>query len=344
MSRITSSREGRRNRLHNLRSFCLAAQFGSISKAAELGGLSQPTVSLQIQALEAEFQATLFQRRGPKIRLTPDGQALYELARPLVEGIDALPSALLASRQGLATGRLEIAAGEATLLYVLPEVVAAFSRSHPGVEFRLHNATGLDGLKLLRNDAVDFAVGSLIEVPDDLTYIPTFSYDPMLITPMDHPLSRLARVTLKDVAEYPMILPPRHLTTWRMVDFVFRKYHLAHRVVLEAGGWEVIKRYVAAGLGVSIVTAICLTGQEPLAAIPFNRYFPRRTYGIVLRKGKPLSPSAVHFLELIKARANLSRPPARRRSAAHPARRGDEPGRSAPSTPEESPDPRRLDH
>jgi DNA-binding transcriptional LysR family regulator len=212
------------------------------------------------------------------------------------------------------------------------------------VEFRLHNVTGLDGLKLLRSDAVDFAVGSLIEVPDDMTYLPTFSYDPMLITPLDHPLSRLARVTLKDVAEYPLILPPRHLTTWRMVDFVFRKYHLAHRVVLEAGGWEVIKRYVEAGLGVSIVTAICLTGQESLTAVPFHRYFPRRTYGIVLRKGKPLSPSAAHFLELIQARANLQRPPTRRSTAARPASRGAEPDRSAPSTPEDRPDSGRLPH
>jgi DNA-binding transcriptional LysR family regulator len=190
------------------------------------------------------------------------------------------------------------------------------------VEFRLHNVTGREGLKLLRSDAVDFAVGPLIEVPDDITYHPTFHYDPILVTPLGHPLSRLSRVTLKDVAEYPLILPPRHLTTWRMVDYVFRKHHLAHRVVLEAGGWEVIKRYVATGLGVSIVTGICLTGTESLAAIPFHRYFPRRTYGIVLRKGRLLSLAATRFLELLKARADL---PQRtiRRSTAKPEEKGD---------------------
>src|SRR5262249_24532276 len=149
-----------------------------------------------------------------------------ELARPLVDGIDSPPAALLAGRQGLATGRLDIAAGEATILYILPDLVTEFAGSHPGVEFRIHNVTGREGLKLLRNDAVDFAVGSLIEVPDDITYHPTFHYDPILVTPLGHPLSRLPRVTLKDVAEYPLILPPRHLTTWRMVDFVFRKHHL----------------------------------------------------------------------------------------------------------------------
>jgi DNA-binding transcriptional LysR family regulator len=254
MRRGTPIAEGRHNRLHNLRSFCLAAQYGSISKAAELASLSQPTVSLQIQSLEQEFQTALFHRRGPKIRLTSDGQALYELARPLVEGIDALPSALSASRQGLSSSRLDIAAGEATILYILPEIIGEFSHIHPAVEFRLHNVTGGDGLKLLRNDAVDFAVGSLIGVPDDITYHPAFSFEPMLIMPREHPLTRLRRVTLKDVSEHPLILPPQHLTTWRVVDFVFRKYQLTHRVVLEAGGWEVIKRYVELGLGVSIVT------------------------------------------------------------------------------------------
>lgn len=304
MMRGTPNHEGRHNRLHNLRSFCLAAQYGSISKAAELAALSQPTVSLQIQSLEQEFQTALFHRRGPKIRLTADGQALYELARPLVEGIDALPSALSASRQGLTSGRLDIAAGEATILYILPEIIREFAHSHPAVEFRLHNVTGGDGLKLLRNDAVDFAVGSLIGVPDDISYQPAFSFDPMLITPLEHPLTRLPRVKLKDVSEHPLILPPQHLTTWRVVDFVFRKYHLTHRVVLESGGWEVIKRYVELGLGISIVTGICLTGKESLCAIPFGRYFPKRTYGIVLRKGRLLSPQAARFIELIKSHAS----------------------------------------
>ena len=129
----------------------------------------------------------------------------------------------------------------------------------------------------------------------------------MLITASDHPLSKIPKVTIKDVAQYPLILPPQHLTTWRVVDFVFQKYRLNYRVALEAGGWEVIKKYVELGLGISIVTSICLTGKEDLAAIPFNRYFPKRTYGIVLRKGKLLSPPTLRFLELMKTRTKQQR-------------------------------------
>jgi DNA-binding transcriptional LysR family regulator len=307
MTQVATGADGRRNRLQNLRSFCYAVQAGSISKAAERSALSQPSVSLQIQALEQELKTTLFQRRGPKIKLTPEGQALYQLAWPLVDALDSLPASFQSSRQGLETGRLNIAAGESTILYILPEFIKEYAQAYPGIELKMHNVTGRDGLKMLRNDAVDFAVGSMIEVPDDIVYHPTFSYDPVLITALGHPLARKAKVSIKDVARYPMILPPQHLTTWRVVDYVFHKYHLNYRVALEAGGWEVIKRYVELGLGISIVTSICLTGKEDLASIPFHRYFPKRTYGIVQHKGKLLAPPAARFVELIKSRARIPR-------------------------------------
>jgi len=80
----------KQNRLQQLRGFCYAAQEGSISRAAERMYLSQPSVSLQIQALERELETTLFDRNGPKIELTHDGRLLFELAQPLVDGFNHL--------------------------------------------------------------------------------------------------------------------------------------------------------------------------------------------------------------------------------------------------------------
>ena len=74
---------------------------------------------------------------------------------------------------------------------------------------------------------------------------------------------------------------------------------MSYNVVLEAGGWEVVKKFVELGLGVSIVTSICLTGTERLAAIPLNEYFPQRSYGAVIRRGKFLTPQARRFLEIM---------------------------------------------
>ena len=88
----------KQNRLKQLRAFCFAVQAGSVSKAAERLFLSQPSVTLQIQALERELAIELFERRGPNIKLTPEGNTLYELALPLVRGMDTLPETFAAQR------------------------------------------------------------------------------------------------------------------------------------------------------------------------------------------------------------------------------------------------------
>ncbi|WP_295392889.1 LysR family transcriptional regulator [uncultured Thiodictyon sp.] len=309
----------KQNRLKQLRAFCHAARTGSVSAAADKIFLSQPTVSLQIQALEREFDTVLFERRGPKIRLTPEGQLLFEMAAPLVEGMDRLHDAFAVQCGRVDQGALNIAAGESTILYILPEPVRSFVQQYPGIELKLHNVTGRDGLAMLRSDEVDMAVGSMLEVPDDINYRPFVTYSPTLITPLDHPLAGRESVTLADIAPFEMILPPRHLSTWRMVDMVFKQHNLAYRVTLEAGGWEVIKKYVELGMGISIVTDVCLTGDEKLARVPLNQYFPKRSYGIVQRRGKFLSPQTKVFMKILdKAFADRVVEPLPQQSGEHP--------------------------
>lgn len=292
----------KQNRLKQLRAFCHAARTGSISEAADKVFLSQPTVSLQIQALERELDTVLFERRGPKIRLTPEGKILFKLSQPLVEGMDKLHETFVAQQGLLEAGDLNIAAGESTILYVLPEPLKQFMEQHPRIRVKLHNVTGgRDGLSRLRADEADFAVGSMLDVPDDIIYKPLVTYSPELIVPIGHPLAELESVTLKDIAPYGLILPPPSLTTWRMVDLVFRQHELKFKTGLEAGGWEVIKKYVELGMGISIVTDVCLTGEEKLVKKPLDEYFPKRTYGIVLRRGKYLSPQAKRFIEMMEA-------------------------------------------
>ena len=291
----------KQNRLKQLRAFCYAAQAGSISKAAEMLFLSQPSVSLQIQALERELNTTLFERRGPNIKLTPEGRILLELARPMVRGIDSLMDTFSAHCGNLQNGDLDIATGESTILYILPEPIKTFAERYPGIRLKMHNVTGRDGLAMLHADEVDFAFGSMLEVPAGINYYPIFTYDPWLITAPNHPLASKKSVTLDDISPYGLILPPRHLSTWRIVDLVFQQHNVNYRVALEAGGWEVIKRYVELGMGISIVTGICITGRDfdRLAIIPVDKFFPKRRYGVVLRDGKFLSPQAKMFIEMM---------------------------------------------
>jgi len=240
------------NRYRQLRAFCQTAKTGSISKAAARLELSQPSVSLQIQALEKELNILLFERRGPRIRLTPAGLSLLEMAEPMVEGMDNLVDSFRNTVSEVTSGPLDIASGESTLLYILPELTKHFMDTHPNISVRLHNVTGRDGTAMMRDDSVDFAIGAMDEVPEDLSYYPIYNYKPILIMPEDHPLADRKTVTAEDISPHGMILPPRSLSTLNQIDAVFKEHGLPCQVVLEVGGWEVIKRYVELGLGISI--------------------------------------------------------------------------------------------
>ena len=290
------------DRLKPLRAFCQAVRLGSVSRAAEALFLSQPAVTLQLQALEREMGSRLLERSGRRLVMTREGEALYELARPLVEGVDGLDAAYRERIRGLDAGTLDVAAGNSTILYLLPQVVAAFRAAHPEVRLNLHNVTGANAMELLRTDAVDLAVGSVLDVPADLDYAEVAQFEPMLITAPEHPLARKKQLRLQDLSPHGLILPPQRLTTYRMVDLVFHRNQVPYTVALEVAGWEVIKQYVATGLGISIVSALCLTAEDRgrLATRSLAAWFPARSYGVVMRKGKHPSPQAREFAELIQ--------------------------------------------
>jgi DNA-binding transcriptional LysR family regulator len=290
----------KQNRLQQLRGFCAVVEAQSVSKAAKALRLTQPTISLQVQSLERDLHSRLFERHGPRIDVTYEGRLLYDLARPLVEGFVALDQEFEASRNNVEQGRLAIAAGESTIQYVLPSSVQQFVASHPGIALALNNVTGHEGLQQLRERSVDFCVGPMLDTPPDIDFEPVAAFAPMLITTLGHPLSKLKKVTLRDISGYPLILPPKHLSTWRQVELVFLQHRLAYEVRLEVGGWEVIKRYVEMGLGISIVMSVCLTGRERLEMIPVTKYFPERVYGIVSLKGRPMSPQAREFVQTFR--------------------------------------------
>ena len=290
------------NRHKQLRAFVSVVKLGTLTRAAEALYLSQPTISLQLQALERELGVTLMDRRRRRINLTDAGEALYELARPLIEGWETLDRNFQAKVKGLQAGRLVIAAGTSTIQYLLPDLVRRYRERFPAVQLQLANVTGKDGMALLRADEADFAVGSMLDVPHDIAWEPVRQYDPMLILPPDHPLAAQDAVTLKDLSPYGLILPPQRLSTYRLVDLVFQQRQVPYHVAIEVGGWDVIKEYVAMGMGISIVTGICITEADHARLVVRNmkQFFPQRSYGVVMRKGKFLSAEARAFIDLIR--------------------------------------------
>jgi len=294
------------DRLKPLRAFCQVVRLGSISRAAEALYLSQPAVTLQLQALEQALTVTLFERVRRRLTPTREGQMLYELARPLVEGLDALPETFRQQVQGMDAGRLDIAANSTTTLYLLPRIIARFRQQQPSVKLHLHNAITADGINLVRENTVDLSFGSMVDVPADIRYTPVYRFGQVLITPPDHPLANLKSLTLAQMGTHDLILPPRRQVTWRLVDHVFQQRRLPYRVALEVDGWEVIKQYVAMGMGISIISSICLNPDDSqrLAICPLEQTlpgtFPPRSYGVITRKNKHLSPAARAFIALIE--------------------------------------------
>ena len=299
MAKKTSTVFYKQNRLKQLRAFCMAAKTGSISHAAEALYQSQPTVTLQIQALERELKITVFERRGPHISLTPEGAVLLQVAQPLVDGIDGLEENFHAHFGNLDHGELNIAAGESTLLYIMPAFIKRFSEVYPGIQIKLHNVTGRDGMAMLRSDEADLAIGSMLDIPDDIIYRPSIFYSSTLITPKKHPLAKKKSITLNDISKFGLILPPRHLATWRMLEMVFDQHGSKFQVSLEAGGWEIIKKYVSLDMGISIVTGVCLSNDDHLFQYPLDEFIPKRSYGVVVRRGKFLSPQTQAFIDMI---------------------------------------------
>jgi len=125
-----------------------------------------------------------------------------------------------------------------------------------------------------------------------------------VITPLGHPLA-YRPLSLKEISRYPLILPPRGLSTWNIVDSSFRKHGLSYQVAMAVGGWEAIKKYVELGLGISLIISIGLSGSERLEVLPASEFFPKRTYGVVLRRGKILSPQARLFVDVLLSKSEF---------------------------------------
>lgn len=293
----------KQNRLKQLRAFCYTAQLKSMSKTAQQMALSQPSISLLIQSLEKDLQQTLFLRKGPRIELTTEGHTLFELSLPLLEGLETLPENFEEKCKHSVTGSLNIAAVEAIILYTLPDIIKRYTDTYPDIHIKLDNCSAAIGMEKVRNGEADFAIGSSLSVPDEVMYLPIYTFEPVLITPIGHPLLANKQIRMHDISQYGLILSPQHMSTWQMVDLVFQQYNVDYKVKLEAGGWEVLKKYVENGLGISIVTDICLSGHEKLERIPLSRYFPKRTYGLFLRRGKVLSPAAREFIHCMAPKA-----------------------------------------
>ena len=292
----------RRDRLKQLRAFCHAARFQSISRAAERLFVSQSVVSQQVRTLEEDLAVALFERSGPRIALTPAGALLDRLASPLVEGLDRLPDTFIERYHGTPSEGLAIAAGQTTAAMVLPEYLEEFQRRHPEVPINVRVAPGRQRMRWLRAYEVDVVVAAVDLPPPDLEFHPISSSEIVFITPEDHPLAGRESVDLAEIAAYPAVTHPGSHYISELANVIMRRRGQTVNTVLEVEGWNVIKSYVEAGSYVSAVPDICVTERDRVWSISASRYFPSRDYGVLTRRDSLLALAAQWFIRLIDER------------------------------------------
>ncbi len=286
-----------------LTTFLEVAKSANFSRAGKKLFLSQPAVSAQIRQLEMEYGAKLLDRFGKKVRLTSAGDALLEYAEKLLalrnESLRAV-----ADRANTPRGTLLIGANEATCLYVLPEVFAEYHRLYSDVQINIYRNFSNKVLEKVEDGSVDVGIVTLpIKSPSLRTH--SIFRDRLLL--MVSPLSPLAKkkvVTTSEIVEQPLIFPKTGFTR-QMLDKLFRPYRSQLHITMELASVGMIKAFVAANLGVSLVSESFARDEAragEVKLIPIADVDLWRELGLVYRRDRTLPRAATAFISLISRR------------------------------------------
>ena len=285
--------------LRELRSFCTAARLRSITKAAEHLGIGQPTVTTHIRKLEQELGTGLFDRVRRPIRLTLSGETLAQLATPLVEGIDALATSTYKAEQ---EGPVAIGSTPDIIPHTLLKVVSVFLNRHPHVHLRIRSGTRIEVLHMVTEGEVDLGVVQHPEKDEGLDFEGLFVYERVLITSPDHPLLSEPLQTLDQIARWPLILMGRGTHTRRILEEQFRRRGVSYDIIVELDSMDMIKRYVALGMGVSVGPRLAVEPEDlrTLGVVSLANLLPVEQAGIVTLPGKALSTTAHNFVSVMR--------------------------------------------
>ena len=289
--------------IQQLIGFTAVARSGSFSKAAEKTFRSQPAISLQVQALEEELGVKLFDRTGKrKVRLTHEGQVFFDLVEPIIGSFNDLKSRFNEMLGQAQSGTLRIATHTSVMVYLLPGIIKAFKKRYPGWELTVVNRGREDIVKMVADGDADIGITSLSKVPSALDYEVFARFRRLLIVPPGHPLSRKRKVSLADIAAYPLLLPPAGSHTRAIVDAAFGREGLEYRLAMEATGRLATKAYVEMGLGVSIVNEFYILPEDrkKIVAIDVSGLFGVAERGLLTRKGRYLPAAAREFMEMVR--------------------------------------------
>jgi len=289
----------KRDRLRQLRAFCAAARFESMTRAAESLNLSQRAVALHVRSLESELESGLFERNGPVLTLTEAGRSLQRLAEPLVEELDSLAEVFVEHRDDLASVGVEVAVAPIASV-VLPRFVKRFLDAHPRVRVRVTNCPLEEGLGELARGRVDAVLGPGL-ANTGFSQRSVFPYDLLLAMSESHPLAGHPQVRLEEASAYPAIMPATGTYGRRFEDVLGRRLKVVARVAVESSGWTVLKSFVRNGHGISVIPSCCISEKDRMHTRELEGFSHGSRCRVFTHPVESLSQPVVDFVRTLAA-------------------------------------------
>jgi LysR family cys regulon transcriptional activator len=273
----------------------------NLTEAAAALFTSQSGLSKHIKDLEDELGIELFVRKGRRLLgLTEPGKELVQIVERML--LDARNIKGLADQfRQRDEGQLTIATTHTQARYALPKVVVEFKRLFPKVHLALHQGSPGEIASMLQLGEADIGVATeMLGGVAELTSFPFYAWRHTLIVPKGHPLASQTAPTLEAIAEYPLITYHEGFTGRERVDQAFASAGLSPDIIMSALDADVIKTYVALGLGVGIVASMAYDPQrdDHLQLIDTQQLFAQNVTQIAVRRGRYLRGYAYRFIEL----------------------------------------------
>jgi DNA-binding transcriptional LysR family regulator len=229
------------------------AEAGSFTGAGRRLHVSQSAVSRQILLLESELNEPLFWRIKRKVKITPAGEALLQLAIRVFDDIKETTTSITETQEKL-SGTVRLVGGMTVSLYLFPSLLREFRRLHPEVDVKVITGSTERLLRKLRAGAADIGLLTLPVDEPDLVTVPVMREELMLVTYPSHPLAKRGSIQPHDLVRQPFVLFERGSNTRRVIDEFFVTEKIQPRIVMETENVEIIKAMVRSGIGITIIS------------------------------------------------------------------------------------------
>jgi DNA-binding transcriptional LysR family regulator len=286
--------------LADLRAFVAVADTGSFGQAASALNLSQPALSRRIAKLESALNVQLFQRTTRTVQLTPVGRNFLDSARHILNEVEI---SVLGSRDLSASlsGEINIACVPSAVAYLLPEAIDAYQQRYPRMRLRIADESASEILVAVMRGQADFGLTYLNAPEPDLEFEPVFEEPFVAACPRNHPLAAKESVTWAELVEHRYMTIAKGSVNRALLDMALVQAGLQPNWHCEVRHVPALVSLVAAGLGVGVVPrlAMPIDAHPLLVSIPLVEPALSRTVGLVRRHGRPLTPAAQRFYEIL---------------------------------------------